>query len=461
MVRFARMRRRATKLPGLSALALLAVLMAGSLAGCSSGGGGSTLDATSATTTTEVRTTSSATGGATVRPLALIRVFVECLANEGVDIPRPGGGLGSRLEALRSLAPTPEIRAAVRACFPALAQSFTDAGLRPPTQGDLVAETTTTTPPSTTQPPTTVPETTTTASTEPVPSDGAPAFEGDYADPFLLNVDGDRYIYATNTLGQNVPAARLAGTNREPQRVEALPRLPTWTEPGSVWAPSVAEVRGGFALYYTTRDRASGRQCISVATADDPLGPFVDDSSEALICQVDEGGSIDASPYADGDHQYVVWKSDGNCCGIPTTISAQETSPDGTRLVGAPDALLGVDQGWEGDLVEGPSLVKVDGELRLFYSANRWDTADYAVGYAVCESVSGPCSKPEDHPWLFTYDNAAGPGGEEFSVGPDGMQVVYHGWSPDAVGYSNGGVRRLYVEDVDLADEPPLLGFTP
>jgi hypothetical protein len=36
----------------------------------------------------------------------------------------------------------------------------------------------------------------------------------------------------------------------------------------------VTAVAGGYALYYTARDEAAPRQCIGVALANSPNGPF-------------------------------------------------------------------------------------------------------------------------------------------------------------------------------------------
>lgn len=369
---------------------------------------------------------------------AAARRFVRCLEDEGLELPGPGGGPGSRLEALRALDPGDgAVAEAVRSCFPALADEFVKAGLRPPTQGTVAS-----------------------SDDEVVLAEpGAPFYEGDFADPAIVDTDDGTYLYATNTIFQNVPVAELPSEPGALEVTDAMPDLPGWTEPGAVWAPGVAQVDDGFVLYFTSRHVESGRQCIGVATSAAPTGPFVATAEEPWICPLALGGAIDASPVVDGDSRYVVWKGDGNCCGIPTPIFVQQTDPTGTELVGEPVDLVGVDQPWEGELVEGPALVAgPDGRWLLFYSANRWDTADYAVGLAVCESVTGPCSKPADAPWLATYATAAGPGGQELSVGPDGeAHVVYHGWLPDLVGYDVGGVRRLYLEPVDLGTATPSL----
>lgn len=363
--------------------------------------------------------------------------FAQCLRDEGLAVPEVGSGIGSRLEALRELDPGDgEVVAAVQACFPALAAEFQAQGLRPPTKGAAVEG----------------------DAGVGLAEPGAPYYEGDFADPFLLESGDGRFVYATNTLFQNVPAAAVPDGGGELEVVEALPDLPAWTESGAVWAPAVAETDDGYVLYFTSRHRVSGRQCIGVATSDAPAGPFVATSDEPWICPLDLGGAIDASAVVDGDRRYVLWKGDGNCCGIPTSLFVQETDATGTQLTGDPVELLGVDQGWEGELVEGPAMVEADGRWLLFYSANRWDTDAYAIGVAECETVTGPCTKPQEVPWLSTYETAAGPGGQELSIDAEGeSHVVYHAWDPAQVGYDAGGSRRLYFEPVDLAAELPAL----
>lgn len=285
------------------------------------------------------------------------------------------------------------------------------------------------------------------------PTAGVPVFEGDFADPFVLADGPIFYAYATNTIAANVPVYRSATAVRGDYLGDALPKLPEWTEPGSVWAPSVLPRDDGFVLYYTTRDVDSGRQCISLAVADQPQGPFIDESTGPLICQVDLGGSIDASPFVDTDGTaYLLWKSDGNCCNIETGIWAQQLGADGRGLVGEPVELLRADQPWEGELIEGPAMLEVDGKYFLFYSANAWDSADYAVGVAVCRGALGPCEKETAKPILLSQNGLAGPGGQEFFTDRQGRQwVVFHAWTTEEVGYPNGA-RSLFLNEIETVD---------
>lgn len=284
----------------------------------------------------------------------------------------------------------------------------------------------------------------------------------DFADPFVLGADalfGSRlFTYATNTKSHRLPVLSSQSILRSEDVTGALRELPAWSEPGAVWAPSVLERDDDLVLYYTTTHRASGRQCISRATSDDPVGPFVDDSSEAMICPLDLGGAIDPSPFvAEDGTAYLLWKNDGNCCDIPTRLWAQSLSDDRLSVVGPARELMGATQRWEGGLVEAPSMAEHEGTYYLFYSANAWNSDRYAIGYATCEQPTGPCAKPRGAPWLGSSQEARGPGGQElFRTGDGALQMVFHAWAFGEVGYRNGGFRSLFTLGIDFVDGSPV-----
>ena len=287
--------------------------------------------------------------------------------------------------------------------------------------------------------------------------EGLPVFAGDFADPFLIRTENSYYAYATNTLLSHVPLMRATDGEPVVYLPDVLPELPAWSEPNHVWAPSVSPVGNGYVLWYTTRDSASGRQCISAASSSNPEGPFIDDSSEPLICDLAHGGSIDPSPLVDSDGSlWLLWKSDGNCCGQPAVIYSQRLSADGLSVTGEPVELVRNDLWWERDVVEAPTMAFGGGTYHLLYSANRWDTDDYAVGHAVCESAIGPCVKDPD-PWLDSYSVAWGPGGAEFVPGADGWTglFVYHAWTSSGIGYPDGA-RSLFVAKLRIVDGMPV-----
>jgi hypothetical protein len=306
---------------------------------------------------------------------------------------------------------------------------------------------------------------------------GLPIFNGDFADPYAL-VDGDSvYTYATSTTASAyAPAAHIPviaitrATGFAGHYLgDALPTLPAWTVAGFQWAPSVwGRPDGTFVLYYSTpathpldcvyshtapgcvetTHGANTAMCISRATSTSPSGPFVDDSSSAFICPTSQGGAIDPSIFVASDGTpWLLWKSDGDCCNLPTYIYSQQLSPDGLSTVGPPHQLIGATQAWEGRLVEAPSMVQSGSTFWMFYSANLWGTPNYSIGIAQCRSVTGPCTKPLDHAWHTSTNSANGQGygGSEFFVAGGGLVwMVHHGLVPGQSG--DYAERRLYVD---------------
>jgi beta-xylosidase len=315
--------------------------------------------------------------------------------------------------------------------------------------------------PATPAPPTGTPGPTPTATLS-GPSYTNPVYNKDFPDPYILRVGDTYYGYATtNGSTTNIRVISSSDLVNWEERGDALPALPEWSvlNSGYTWAPGVLQVEADeFLMYYVARDEDIDRQCIGVAVSDDPDGPFVDPNDEAFICQPRLGGSIDAHPFQDDDGRlYILWKNDGNCCGLEVALWIQELSTDGMTLVGEPVKLIERDQPWERPLIENPAMVKHDDTYYLFYSGNWWESHQYAIGYAICETVIGPCEKPLNEPW-FEYENPVmGPGGETFFTDEEGnLWMAYHAWTGAKVGYSMGGKRSLHIDLVTFEDGKPV-----
>lgn len=279
---------------------------------------------------------------------------------------------------------------------------------------------------------------------------GRPVFPGDFPDPFVLVADGTYWAYATNIAGVDVQVMSSKDLTRWQHHGTALPALPRWASPGHTWAPSVLARDDTYVLFYTVREPASGCQVISSAVAPGPGGPFTDDSAGPLIFQREMGGSIDPSPFVDADGRaYLLWKADANAIGRRSSIWGQLLADDGRALAGRATTLLSVDRRWEQPLIEAPALVRYDDLLYLFYSAGRWETAGYSVGYALGHDPLGRYRKQtRSGPWFGSDDEVAGPGGQEFFTGLDGLpRMAYHGWQPGVVGYPHGA-RSLRIASV-------------
>jgi beta-xylosidase len=286
-------------------------------------------------------------------------------------------------------------------------------------------------------------------------------YGGDFADPCLVRVGDAYYAYATNAGAVNVQVMVSVDLHSWQPVGDALPVLPSWAQRGNTWAPAVIQLGDLFVLYYTVREPLRARQCISVATASSPRGQFLDVRQSPLIYQLDHGGSIDPCPFLDDDGElYLVWKSDDNAIGRPSSLWGQRLSADGQELLDSPVQLLIHDRAWEDPLIEAPSLVVSDRTYYLFYSANWWQSDRYGIGYAMARGPLGPYTKATlAGPWMGSDRAVAGPGGQDFCRhGSGDLLMAYHGWPPGRIGYSAGGVRSLYVTRVRFDDGQPVVG---
>jgi beta-xylosidase len=227
------------------------------------------------------------------------------------------------------------------------------------------------------------------------------------------------------------------------------------------------EVGGRWLLYYTANHRKKDVQCIGIAVADNPTGPFRDTSAEPAVCQFDLGGTIDANPFRDTDGKlYLYYKSDGNRVGKGTAIWGQRLSVDGLSVQGAPVSLIRDDKPWEMKLVEAPAMVRSPAGYQLFFSAAYygWDEkqrlSPYATGYAGCSGPLGPCEDSPDNPILYSFRDKdagclSGPGHPSiFSVGQHKV-IAFHAWSASSACRKNKDERWLYIAPMVWKDGKP------
>lgn len=304
-----------------------------------------------------------------------------------------------------------------------------------------------------------------------------PLFTEDFPDAFVLPHDGQFIAYATNN-GPNVPVAVSSDLvhwsyARDPagRKIDALPKLGAWAKPGFTWAPEVLRLGDRYLLYYTASAPKLNSQCIGVAVAADPLGPFVDGSAQPLVCQTELGGSIDADAFRDSDGKlYLYFKNDGNRIGKHSSIWGQELAPDGMSLVGQPAELIRDDQEWEQKLVEAPTMVRSPLGYELFFSAAffGWNPeqklSPYGMGYASCSSPLGPCSKSPDNPILHSFNDReagclSGPGHQSiFTVG-DRSFMSFHAWAATSGCRKADDKRYLYIAPIFWRDGKPQIGI--
>ena len=293
--------------------------------------------------------------------------------------------------------------------------------------------------------------------------------------------EGGYLAFATNATGlrANVQVARSSDLSqwslikRNGSLYDAMPTLPIWASPGHTWAPEVIRIGGRYLLYFTARERNSGLQCIGVAAADAPLGPYVSAATEPLLCQRDLGGTIDPSPFRDADGTiYLYYKNDGNNPSVlkSSQVWVQRLSPDGLSLTGVATPLIRNELRWEWRVVESPAMTRsANGDYILFFSANHfgWEAdqrlSNYAIGYAKCRGPEGPCVKAKANPILKSYHSKrrgclSGPGHQTVLEAAGRQYLVFHAWSATAACRPANKGRYMYIAPLTWRGGSPLIG---
>jgi beta-xylosidase len=310
------------------------------------------------------------------------------------------------------------------------------------------------------------------ASTPEAPPSPAPAgftnpvYPNNFPDPMIIaDRDGGFWAVGTNGNGSNVQTLHSADLTSWEQGPDALPKLPDWTGPGKVWAPEVKEVAGSrYLLYYTSIGPDPAVQCVGVAVGQQPEGPFADPGHRPLVCQPDQGGSIDAHPFTtSAGKRYLYFKNDGNAVGQNTFIYVAELDSTGRKLADKLKRLFKEDLPWEGDVVEAPFVWEDHGRFHLFYSANSYASDQYAVGHAVSDSPMGPFTKSPE-PVLASNDVAAGPGHCSLFARNGRVWMAYHAWTPGEIGEDIPG-RAMWLSEVTFSPDgavnvvPPTVNY--
>ncbi|MCH7411305.1 glycoside hydrolase family 43 protein [Belliella sp. DSM 111904] len=249
------------------------------------------------------------------------------------------------------------------------------------------------------------------------------------ADPTIFQHEGIYYLYGTVDNDPNTgfevytsddlvnwegPAGENGGL--------ALHRNNVYGDQG-FWAPQVFERDGVFYMAYTANEN------IAIATSTSPLGPFTQENQVAIAAPVKQ---IDPFVFFDDDgkvYLYFVRLSDGNKMYVAEmTEDLMSIKEETVQLC------IEADQPWENtesanwSVAEGPTVIKHNGKYYFVYSANDFRNPDYAVGYAVSDSPTGPWIKSTSNPILSRNTvNENGPGhGDIFSDAAGNWYYVLH-----------------------------------
>lgn len=269
-------------------------------------------------------------------------------------------------------------------------------------------------------------------------------------DPNILYHENMYYAYGTNASnGIEVYTSEDLVSWRKTSQL-ALHKDSTWAERW-FWAPEVYYIaeKNKFYMYFTADEH------IGVATADSPLGPFMQQEKEPMWA---DGKAIDNSLFIDDDgtpYLYFVRFTDGSVVWMAEleddlkTIKRETLKP-----------CINVSQNWEriqGRINEGPFIVKHQGIYYMTYSANHFESHYYGVGYATASSPHGPWTKFSGNPILLKPQGYTGVGHHSLFKDKEGqLKMVFHAhYAPNKV-----LPRIMLMTDVHFTDNAVPVMYT-
>ncbi|MCU1498266.1 MAG: glycosyl hydrolase family 43 [Acidimicrobiales bacterium] len=293
----------------------------------------------------------------------------------------------------------------------------------------------------------------------------------DNSDPFVLNVDGDLYLFGSSN-NKRVPVRRINSFNQtlsqsqshwasvagSPTTNNAMTVPPAWIDPGEsdIWAPTVAKMGTKYVMFFAGHRSGAIDEgndlCIGRATASGPAGPYAPESTPAYcgLAKVDPGanpwghGALDPEIFRAPDGKFYLLaalsrtKNNIGVVGLtgtggvvggvnarPTTLASLSTAvpwhdgTDNSSFTGS-------------SFLENPSMIyePLSKTYLLFYSAGQWDSSRYLTGFGRCTTPVGPCVIDTRGPFLKGAGTRSGTGGlTAFKDGSGRMVVAYASWT--------------------------------
>lgn len=269
---------------------------------------------------------------------------------------------------------------------------------------------------------------------------GNPVFNGWYADPELHLFEGKYYIYPTysalyedQTFFEVWSSPNLVDWTNE-GRILDFANVP-WSTNRAAWAPTICETNGKYYFYFSAGDGAG----LGVAVSDSPTGPFVDAINAPLIKEYHHGAQpIDAHVFIDdGGKAYLYYG--GWSHAVVVELGEDMISTVGEFKEITPE-----------HYVEGPFMVKRNGEYYFMWSEGSWGDASYSVAYARSDSPLGPFVRRGK---VLQSDPAVGNSAGHHSVlqipGTDEWYMAYHRRPIDETARDHRVtcIERMYFDD--------------
>jgi beta-xylosidase len=158
-----------------------------------------------------------------------------------------------------------------------------------------------------------------------------------------------------------------------------------------------------------------------------------------------------ATAYAGDDgttYLFFVRFTDGNCI-WQVQLSGDFLTP----LPGTLRKSIAVSAPWENiwpRVNEGPSLLLHQGTYYLTYSANSYESKDYAVGYATASHLADPWQKSSKNPILRRIEGLCGTGHHTFFIDRKGaLRIAFHAHRSDTAIHP----RAMYIATMEFTPE--------
>jgi len=256
------------------------------------------------------------------------------------------------------------------------------------------------------------------------------------ADPTIIYHGGQYYMYGTEKPPQSGFPVLVSNNLKEwhvPEEVSngyVLAKGDKVFGDWGFWAPQVFQHNNAWYLAYTANEN------IAFAKSDNPLGSFVQEEVKPLKQGLRQ---IDPYIFKDDDgklYLYHVRLNKGN------HIYVAEIKDDfsGIKEETLTHCITPAAGTWEDTqtfksavVVEGATVVKHENTYYLFYSANNFQSDDYAVGYATSQSPLGPWKRYEGNPIIHKgVIGEDGTGHGDLLVGANNqLYYVFHAHASD------------------------------
>ncbi|KAA8482879.1 glycosyl hydrolase family 43 [Arcticibacter tournemirensis] len=262
-------------------------------------------------------------------------------------------------------------------------------------------------------------------------------------DPFIMLYDNVYYAYGTNAEdGIEVYTSEDLEYWKKAENL-ALHKSNSWGDKW-FWAPEVYYIKekNKFFMYYTANEH------ICVATADSPLGPFIQPEKKPML---ESEKCIDNSLFIDSEGKpwlYFDRFNDG------LNIWVAELESDLTTIkTSTMRKCINVSQEWETvwpRVNEGPFVMKHNGLYYMTYSANSYESQFYGIGFATAASPNGPWTKYASNPIFQKPQDLVGVGHSAMFKDKSGKQrIIFHAHrSKESI-----HPRGMYISDVAFTND--------